>query len=65
MLILEHFHVFVGDLATEIDNNALKAAFAAYGEISLVLSEILCFLRAWKYFDAFFGHKDALLLCFS
>uniref|UniRef100_A0A915CC40 RRM domain-containing protein n=1 Tax=Parascaris univalens TaxID=6257 RepID=A0A915CC40_PARUN len=30
----KHFHVFVGDLATEIDNNALKAAFAAYGEIS-------------------------------
>ncbi|KHN79833.1 Nucleolysin TIAR [Toxocara canis] len=30
----KHFHVFVGDLATEVDNNALKAAFAAYGEIS-------------------------------
>ncbi|VDK45166.1 unnamed protein product [Anisakis simplex] len=30
----KHFHVFVGDLAAEVDNNMLKAAFTAYGEIS-------------------------------
>lgn len=30
----KHFHVFVGDLAAEVDNSALKAAFAPYGEIS-------------------------------
>ncbi|CAG9537351.1 unnamed protein product [Cercopithifilaria johnstoni] len=28
------FHVFVGDLATEVDNCTLKAAFESFGEIS-------------------------------
>ncbi|MFH4973403.1 hypothetical protein AB6A40_000112 [Gnathostoma spinigerum] len=32
----KHFHIFVGDLAADIDSNALKAAFAPYGEISEV-----------------------------
>ena len=33
---LEHFHVFVGDLAAEVDSATLKNAFAQFGEISLV-----------------------------
>ena len=31
---LEHFHIFVGDLAPEIDQNALREAFSPFGEIS-------------------------------
>lgn len=31
---LEHFHVFVGDLSPEVDNKALKEAFAPFGDIS-------------------------------
>jgi hypothetical protein len=30
----EHFHIFVGDLATEIDQQTLKEAFQPFGEIS-------------------------------
>jgi len=30
----EHFHIFVGDLAPEVDQNALHEAFAPFGEIS-------------------------------
>lgn len=30
----KHFHVFVGDLASDVDTNALKAAFKNFGEIS-------------------------------
>uniref|UniRef100_A0A915PK20 RRM domain-containing protein n=1 Tax=Setaria digitata TaxID=48799 RepID=A0A915PK20_9BILA len=32
--LFEHFHVFVGDLATKVDNCTLKAAFESFGEIS-------------------------------
>ncbi|VDM85684.1 unnamed protein product [Strongylus vulgaris] len=32
--ISEHFHVFVGDLSPEVDNKALKEAFAIHGEVS-------------------------------
>lgn len=32
--VLEHFHVFVGDLSPEIDNKGLREAFAPFGEIS-------------------------------
>ncbi|KAL3981829.1 RNA recognition motif family protein [Acanthocheilonema viteae] len=32
----KNFHVFVGDLATEVDNCTLKAAFESFGEISEV-----------------------------
>ena len=31
---LEHAHIFVGDLAPEIDQNAVREAFAPFGEIS-------------------------------
>jgi hypothetical protein len=31
---LEHFHIFVGDLAPEIDQNSLREAFAPFGDIS-------------------------------
>lgn len=34
LILLEHFHVFVGDLSPEVDNKALKDAFAPFGEIS-------------------------------
>lgn len=30
----KHYHVFVGDLSTEVDNKALKEAFAPFGEVS-------------------------------
>jgi nucleolysin TIA-1/TIAR len=30
----EHHHIFVGDLAPEIDQNALREAFSPFGEIS-------------------------------
>uniref|UniRef100_A0A914KIF7 RRM domain-containing protein n=3 Tax=Meloidogyne incognita group TaxID=654580 RepID=A0A914KIF7_MELIC len=30
----KHFHIFVGDLSPEIDNKALKDAFAPFGEVS-------------------------------
>ncbi|KAK6765751.1 hypothetical protein RB195_025580 [Necator americanus] len=30
----KHFHVFVGDLSPEVDNKALKEAFAVHGEVS-------------------------------
>uniref|UniRef100_A0A0N5AN67 RRM domain-containing protein n=1 Tax=Syphacia muris TaxID=451379 RepID=A0A0N5AN67_9BILA len=33
-VIPEHFHVFIGDLAPEVDNATLKNAFAQFGEIS-------------------------------
>jgi nucleolysin TIA-1/TIAR len=33
-IFLEHFHIFVGDLAPEIDQNALREAFSPFGEIS-------------------------------
>jgi hypothetical protein len=33
---LEHHHIFVGDLAPEIDHNALREAFSPFGEISYV-----------------------------
>lgn len=36
LFISENFHVFVGDLATEVDNCTLKAAFESFGEISSV-----------------------------
>uniref|UniRef100_A0AC34QTU2 RRM domain-containing protein n=1 Tax=Panagrolaimus sp. JU765 TaxID=591449 RepID=A0AC34QTU2_9BILA len=32
----KHYHVFVGDLSSEVDNNMLKQAFEKYGEISEV-----------------------------
>ncbi|CAI4220613.1 unnamed protein product [Auanema sp. JU1783] len=32
--LVEHFHVFVGDLSPEVDNKALREAFAPFGEIS-------------------------------
>uniref|UniRef100_A0A914DQA8 RRM domain-containing protein n=1 Tax=Acrobeloides nanus TaxID=290746 RepID=A0A914DQA8_9BILA len=32
----KHFHVFVGDLSQEVDNNVLKQAFDRFGEISEV-----------------------------
>lgn len=31
---LEHFHIFVGDLAPEVDQNTIREAFAPFGEIS-------------------------------
>ncbi|CAF1545800.1 unnamed protein product [Didymodactylos carnosus] len=31
---LEHFHIFVGDLAPEIDQNTLRDAFSPFGDIS-------------------------------
>jgi len=34
VICLEHFHIFVGDLAPEIDQNALREAFSPFGEIS-------------------------------
>lgn len=36
----KHFHVFVGDLSPEVDNKALKDAFAPFGDVSYVLFEI-------------------------
>uniref|UniRef100_A0A915ALQ0 RRM domain-containing protein n=2 Tax=Ascarididae TaxID=6250 RepID=A0A915ALQ0_PARUN len=30
----KHFHVFIGDLSPEVDNKALKDAFAPFGEVS-------------------------------
>ncbi|CAF5196340.1 unnamed protein product [Rotaria magnacalcarata] len=30
----KHFHIFVGDLAPEIDQNTLREAFSPFGEIS-------------------------------
>ena len=30
----EHFHVFVGDLSQDVDNQMLKEAFEKYGEVS-------------------------------
>ncbi|CAF1162310.1 unnamed protein product [Rotaria sp. Silwood1] len=30
----KHFHIFVGDLAPELDQNALREAFSPFGEIS-------------------------------
>ncbi|CAF1182180.1 unnamed protein product [Rotaria sordida] len=30
----KHFHIFVGDLAPEVDQNALREAFSPFGEIS-------------------------------
>lgn len=32
--ILDHFHVFVGDLSPEITTEDVKAAFAPFGKIS-------------------------------
>ncbi|CAF1207522.1 unnamed protein product [Adineta steineri] len=32
----KHFHIFVGDLAPEIDQNAIREAFSPFGEISEV-----------------------------
>ncbi|KAE9549434.1 hypothetical protein FO519_007347 [Halicephalobus sp. NKZ332] len=32
----KHFHVFVGDLSSEVDNNTLKKAFDKFGDISEV-----------------------------
>ncbi len=33
-LLIEHYHIFVGDLAPDIDQQTLREAFAPYGEIS-------------------------------
>lgn len=33
-VILDHFHVFVGDLSPEITTEDIKAAFAPFGKIS-------------------------------
>ncbi|XP_063214874.1 nucleolysin TIAR-like [Chroicocephalus ridibundus] len=33
-----HFHVFVGDLSPEITTEDIKAAFAPFGRISLILT---------------------------
>lgn len=33
-VILDHFHVFVGDLSPEITTEDVKAAFAPFGKIS-------------------------------
>uniref|UniRef100_A0A1I7X1M9 RRM domain-containing protein n=1 Tax=Heterorhabditis bacteriophora TaxID=37862 RepID=A0A1I7X1M9_HETBA len=30
----KHYHIFVGDLSPEVDNRALKEAFAVHGEVS-------------------------------
>lgn len=30
----EHYHIFVGDLSPEIETQALRDAFANFGEIS-------------------------------
>ena len=32
----EHFHVFVGDLSQNVDNDMLKEAFGKFGEVSFV-----------------------------
>lgn len=34
ILITEHYHIFVGDLSPEIETQALRDAFAPFGEIS-------------------------------
>ena len=34
--IVEHFHVFVGDLSPDIESHQLKEAFAPFGQISYV-----------------------------
>jgi len=34
MLYPEHYHIFVGDIALDIDQNALYEAFSPFGEIS-------------------------------
>jgi hypothetical protein len=34
LCISEHFHVFVGDLSQDVDNQMLKEAFEKYGEVS-------------------------------
>lgn len=34
ILYLEHFSIFVGDLAPEVDQNIIHEAFAPFGEIS-------------------------------
>jgi len=33
-ILAEHYHIFVGDLAPDIDQQTLREAFAPYGEIS-------------------------------
>lgn len=53
MLIVEHFHIFVGDLSPEIDNKTLRDAFAPFGEISWVHFfhnefNIECHLSPWS-----------------
>lgn len=32
--VLDHFHVFVGDLSPDITTDDIKAAFAPFGSIS-------------------------------
>lgn len=32
----DHFHVFVGDLSSDIESHQLREAFQPFGEISLV-----------------------------
>ena len=33
-LFSEHFHIFVGDLSSDIETHQLKGAFQVFGEIS-------------------------------
>ncbi len=33
-IIVDHFHVFVGDLSPEISTDDVRAAFAPFGKIS-------------------------------
>ena len=37
LLLIDHYHIFVGDLAPEIESSTLREAFAPFGEISYVL----------------------------
>jgi len=34
LYVSEHYHIFVGDLSPEIETQALRDAFAPFGEIS-------------------------------
>ena len=54
LFFAEHFHIFVGDLSPEIETHTLRDAFAAFGEISWVQSQLIIFVSPARLLSARF-----------
>jgi len=51
--LLEHYHVFVGDVSPDIESHQLREAFAPFGQISYV-SVLQLYWYISKYTDTKF-----------